>query len=239
MSEDSSPTPGGAAFFDLDRTLLSVNSARLWVESEFRLGRIGRLQLFQAALWLAGYGLGVLDMRRALGKAVSSLEGALEAELERRTVAWFEQEIRSTILKEGRERVAWHRKHGQPVVLLTSSSAYISRCIQAELQLDDFLCSHFEVRDGKFTGRAIEPFCYGPGKVEHAQRWVDKYSISLDNSYFYTDSATDLPMLLAVGHPRVVNPDVRLRREARRRGWTVEDWIQDETRVTLERVSNP
>ncbi len=74
---------------------------------------------------------------------------------------------------------------------------------------------------GKFTGKAIVPLCYGRGKLVHAERFAAAQGISLGDSYFYTDSITDMPMLERVGNPRVVSPDPRLRREARQRGWQV------------------
>jgi phosphoserine phosphatase len=68
------------------------------------------------------------------------------------------------------------------------------------------------------------PFCYGPGKVQRAERWAAEHGVELEQSYFYTDSLSDLPMLERVGQPRIVNPDPRLRREANRRGWPILDW---------------
>ena len=66
--------------------------------------------------------------------------------------------------------------------------------------------------------------CYAAGKIEHAQRWLDLHGGTLADSWFYSDSLSDAPMLAAVGHPVVINPDPRLRRMARRRGWRTEMW---------------
>jgi len=213
-----------AAFFDLDRTLLRVNSARLWVQHERQSGRVTSLQLAQVAVWLFGYTFGVVDMNRALGRAVAMLKGQSEAELARRTRDWYANAVFATILPQGREAVAFHRNEGHYVVLLTSSSPYLSEPIQLELGLDHVLCNRFEVADGIFTGQPILPMCFGAGKVLHARAWADKVGVDFGRSYFYTDSLTDLPMLEAVKYPRVINPDPRLRRVARRRGWPIEDW---------------
>ena len=77
------------------------------------------------------------------------------------------------------------------------------------------------MRDGRFTGEAVRPVCYGAGKIYWAERFAQRHGIDLERSYFYTDSITDLPVLERVGEPRVVNPDPRLRRAAVRRGWPV------------------
>jgi putative phosphoserine phosphatase / 1-acylglycerol-3-phosphate O-acyltransferase len=94
------------------------------------------------------------------------------------------------------------------------------------------------VRDGRFTGEAVRPVCYGDGKMYWAERFAAAEGLELDQSYFYTDSITDLPVLERVGEPRVVNPDPRLRRLALRRGWPVLQLGLRETEpAPLERAS--
>jgi len=213
-----------AAFFDLDRTLIGVNSAQLWVRHEYAQGRVNRRQLAEAAFWLLGYRMGVVEVERGIHRAAASLRRRLESELEAATRAWFREVIAPAFLEEGRVAVARHREQGHHVVLLTSSSPYISVLVKDELDLDHILCTRFEVVDGVFTGRIVPPICYGAGKVAVASEWAQGAGVDLGRSYFYTDSHTDLPMLEAVGHPCVVNPDPRLRRVARRRRWPVATW---------------
>jgi phosphoserine phosphatase len=74
------------------------------------------------------------------------------------------------------------------------------------------------------VGTHIKPACYGNGKVHWAEQFAREHGVNLDQSWFYTDSYTDLPMLERVGVPRVINPDARLRRHARKRGWATESW---------------
>ena len=92
------------------------------------------------------------------------------------------------------------------------------------LGVPDLLCTELEVVDGRLTGRHIAPACAGAGKVVYAERYAAEHGVDLGRSYFYTDSYSDLPMLERVGCPRVVNPDPRLRRRARARGWEIERW---------------
>ncbi len=221
-----------AAFFDLDRTLLGVNSASLWIRHERRQGRIGRRQVAEAAFWLLGYRIGLVDVETGIVRAAASMKGRLEADVAEATRLWFVETIVPTFLVEGREAVERHRRCGHLVVLLTSSSPYISERVQAELGLDDVLCTRFEVGHGRFTGRIVPPICYGPGKVAAASGWAQSTGVDLAQSHFYTDSYTDLPMLEAVGHPHVVNPDPRLRRVAARRGWPVVWWVRMGTSKT-------
>jgi len=216
-----------AAFFDLDGTILAVNSARLWVAYERRGGRISRAQLAQAAIWLIGYRFGVLDIESALERAIAIMAGEPEDEMKARVRAWYDDEVADAILPAARRVLEAHRAMGHHLVLLTSSSPYISACIKEELGLHDVLCTRMEVENGVFTGKAVKPLCFGEGKVVHADSWARRTGVSLERSYFYTDSLTDLPMLEAVGHPRAVNPDPRLRRVAWRRRWVIEQWDRE------------
>jgi HAD superfamily hydrolase (TIGR01490 family) len=213
-----------AAFFDLDGTLLTVNSARLWVRREQRLGRISRANVARAGVFLAGYHLGVIDMERALRAALSTIRGVEEDEIREATRVWWRDEVRPHVARGARETVERHRARGDRLVLLTSSSRYASEMAIEEFGLEDALFQRYEVRDGRFTGEPLRPICFGHGKIAAAEAWARAHGVELDRSAFYSDSVTDVPMLERVGRPFAVHPDFRLRRHARRRGWPVLDW---------------
>jgi HAD superfamily hydrolase (TIGR01490 family) len=215
-----------AAFFDLDGTLLTVNSANLWIKRELRLGRIRYWQFLRAALWLAGYRLGMLDMDRALSAALRQLRGVEEESVRQETHLWWREEVRPYIAPGARAVLEMHRLRGDELVLLTSSSRYASEMAREEFGLDHVLFQGYEVRDGRFTGLPVRPLCYGSGKVAIAEQWAKEQGIDLSQSSFYSDSSTDIPMLERVGNPYVVFPDPRLRRVARQRGWPLLDWRQ-------------
>ena len=225
-----------AAFFDLDRTILSVNSARLWISRERADGRVSRLKLLEGLGWLLGYSLGAVQMETALRRAVRTIEGMAEAEMAQRVKAWFDAEVVQTIVPQAVDAIEFHRRQGHRLVLLTSSSPYVSNVVVERLRLEHALSSQFEVREGRFTGEPVLPFCFGEGKVVLARAWAEQAGVSLAQSYFYTDSHTDLPMLRAVGYPRVINPDPRLRLEARRQGWPIEDWAPGRLRRLRRRL---
>ena len=213
------------AFFDIDKTLIRVNSANLWIRHELRQGTLSKRQAARGAFWASLYGLGLADVERVLREAVAQLAGRREDEIVTQTERFFDTQIRDTIRPGAREAVARHRDRGDHLVLLTSSSNYMARLIAAELDCDDWLSNRFEVDDqGVFTGLPHEPLCYGAGKATHAERWARGRDIDLADCAFYTDSHTDLPALEAVGRPFAVHPDPRLARVARRRGWEILDW---------------
>lgn len=217
--------PESVAFFDLDETLIGVNSANLWVRYQWESGQMSAVDLARSLTWLLRYKFSLIDMQQVVSRVARRLEGTPEAQMRDDVRAWFEREVRPHFIPEMIERVASHRREGHRVVLLTASSPYIAEQAAAHAGLDDFICTRFEVRDGLFTGRLIEPMCYGVGKVDLARRWARERGFDLSHSYFYTDSYTDLPMLEAVGYPVVVNADPRLDRHAKRVGY--EQWSFD------------
>jgi HAD superfamily hydrolase (TIGR01490 family) len=212
------------AFFDVDKTLLGVNSATLWVRRELQRGNISRMQALRASMWVGLYGFGLVQADDVLRVAIKTLKGRKERDVIDRTLAFWREEVAGTVRPGARAALRKHKDAGEMCFLLTSSSNYLSAPIADELGFDGFLANRFEVKDGVFTGEPIEPICYGAGKVAHALGCAHKLNVKLDECAFYTDSMSDLPMLEAVGRPVVVSPDMRLRRVARKRAWPVEDW---------------
>ncbi|MCB9554742.1 MAG: HAD family hydrolase [Deltaproteobacteria bacterium] len=213
-----------AAFFDLDWTLLSVNSGVLWARRDRRLGRISRRLYARAFLYLLAYRLNIVDMQRVMRDALSTVVGETEQTLRQWTREWFDAEVAQHITEAGRRAVDEHRRAGHLVVLLSMTSPYIAEAVAETLDLDATICTAYDVENGLLTGKALQPLCYGPGKVTLARRFAEHCAIDLGRSYFYSDSASDLPMLEAVGFPRPVNPDLHLRLVAWRRGWSTLDW---------------
>lgn len=212
------------AYFDLDRTLIATNSAKGWVKRQVRRGNVSRRQAARAALSMGLYHLGVADMDRLIREAVRELRGAEEADLEARSLAYWHEEVIRTIRPGARTALARHRARGDQLVVLTASSPYLGEAARAALDMHGVLSNRFEVVDGRFTGAAIEPLCFGAGKATLAAAHAAEHGVELADCAFYTDSFTDLPALEAFGEPVVVHPDPRLLRAARRRGWRVERW---------------
>ncbi|HEX8818526.1 MAG TPA: HAD-IB family hydrolase [Archangium sp.] len=213
------------AFFDLDKTLLAVNSGALWVRRELELGHITRMQALRASMWLARYHLGFVAMQDALRQAITHLEGLGEQYLRQRTVLFYEEQVRSQYRPGALLALEEHRSAGDRLVLLTSSSGYLSELVARDLGLDAVLCNRFEVdAAGLHTGKPLGEVCFGEGKRVHAQAYASEAGIPLSECTFYTDSYSDLPVMEVVGRPVAVHPDRRLRREALRRGWPVLSW---------------
>jgi HAD superfamily hydrolase (TIGR01490 family) len=216
--------PPAIAFFDLDRTLLSVNSATLWVKRELRLGFISRWAALRGAMWLALYELGLAQMDDAIRTAIGTLADQSEDEIRGRTMAFWREELADSIRPGAHAVLAAHRSQGDQLVLLTSSSNYLSELAAEALGLDAILCNRFQVEQGRFTGKPVEPLCFAEGKHAHALAFAEAAGVPLSKCTFYTDSYSDISVLKAVGKAVVVHPDPRLKRAAERHAWAVENW---------------
>ncbi len=205
------------AFFDMDETLIAVNSATLWVRYQWRKGEISTTDVVRSFGYLLGYKLAIVDVERLATEAVSRLNGRAEEDLREETLRWYAQEVQHTIIEEIRGVIARHRAQNHRCVLLTASSTYIAEALSADLELDGAISTRFAVENGVFTGALDGGVCWGQSKASRGRDWAYEHGISLEDCWFYTDSYTDLPMLEAVGNPVVVNPDPRLARWASQR----------------------
>jgi len=214
-----------AAFFDLDKTLITVNSGKIWMQAELKAGRLSVWNFAESLVYFLAYQFGAIDMGHAMKRAMKTIQGQDEEVVRKRTYSWFENEVQQYAAPGAQKSIEGHRKDGHILVLLTSSSMYESEAATKFFGLDDFLCTKYGVTNGRFNGNFIKPLCYGPGKVIHAKQWAKENDVDLGRSFFYTDSITDLPMLMEVGNPRVVNPDTRLKRMAKKKNWPILNWI--------------
>jgi len=202
-----------AALFDVDGTLIARNSAPLYMRHLRRTGQARRRDVARTLYFLLRYKLGMLDVDRALAVSMEWVRGKVEADIRDDCIAWYARDVRPHVYAS----------------IVTSATRYLAEPLGAELGISDLLVTQLVVRDGRFTGEPVRPVCYGAGKIHWVDRFAARYAVDLAQSYFYTDSITDLPLLERVGHPRVINPDPRLRRLAQRRGWPVRDLRLDET----------
>jgi HAD superfamily hydrolase (TIGR01490 family) len=212
------------AFFDLDRTLVACNTGRLFLRDLRRRGEISLARAIRAMGWIARYHMSLIDLDAVAHKILEGLRGWSEAEFEERCHRLVEKEVLPLLQPAGLRKIDEHRKAGHVLAILSTSPTYMTRPIARVLGMEHALSTQLEVESGRFTGRLVSPACFGAGKVHWAEAFGRETSVDLDQSWFYTDSYSDLPMLERVGHRVIVNPDPRLRRAARQRGWVVEDW---------------
>lgn len=211
------------AFFDMDHTVLTIDTATSWIRWRALRREIGRLELARAMWYGALYKAAVLDLEVLADKLVAELAGQPEAEMVEKAELWRRDTVEGAVAVAARRAIAWHRERGDELVLLTGATQYAAEAVGRLLGFEHVLCSRLEVESGRFTGR-LSTRCWGPHKVAMAERFAGEHGLDLARSWFYSDSYNDLPMLSRVGNAIVVNPDVRLRRFARRARWRVEHW---------------
>ena len=220
----SPKTPQEVVLFDLDRTLVSGDTASLWMRYEFERGGIARSRLMQVAWWKLQYTFGAVDAQHVATSALRWFAGREVSDLKRTCVESFKQSVRPRISQEARATVKQWQERGAMMVIVTAASRFVATHVADDLEIPDLLCTELEVEDGKLTGNTTGGLCYGEGKVARAKSFLESRGKALEDAAVYTDSITDLPLLDACGTPVCINPDPRLRRLAKKRGWSIERW---------------
>jgi HAD superfamily hydrolase (TIGR01490 family) len=221
------------AFFDLDKTIIAKSSTLAFTRPMFKAGLLSGSTLAKAGIAQAYY--------QAFGADHDQLE-RIKDELSAMTKGWDREEIEALVTETVDEVVTplvyaealaimeEHRGAGRRVVVISASPEEIVRPLCRYLGVDEVIATKAAVdEEGRYTGQ-LELYAYGPGKAEAMREMAEREGVDLESSYAYSDSVTDLPMLEAVGHPVVVNPDSALRAIAAERGWEVRRF---ESAVTL------
>ncbi|HEX8105343.1 MAG TPA: HAD family hydrolase [Solirubrobacteraceae bacterium] len=213
----------GAAFFDLDRTLISGSSAFQFARAAFRSGLMSRRELARNAIYnllFRLYGSTDASTDRLRERVAQMLDGVRVRDMQR-----LAPEVLAGVLPKLYPRmleIAYeHQDAGRPIFICTAASQEMAELMAIVLTFDGAVGSVSEVIDGHYTGRAGGPFTYREGKAEVIRELAAREGIDLGASWAYSDSESDLPMLRAVGHPVAVNPDKELARVAREEGWEV------------------
>jgi HAD superfamily hydrolase (TIGR01490 family) len=211
-----------AAFFDLDKTLMAGSSGMSFARVAANHGIVSRRQLASWGIEHLRYRLrGTTDERttEVLKQARELISGVPARDLER-----MNPEVMAAILPriypQMLDEVHAHQDAGRATFIVSAAGNGVVEPLAAVLGFDGGIGTRYEVDgEGAFTGRFDGPFVYGPGKVEAMRSFAAEHDIDLATSYAYSDSLSDLPMLEAVGHPVVVNPDPALAEVAKREGW--------------------
>jgi HAD superfamily hydrolase (TIGR01490 family) len=217
------PDERGAAFFDLDRTLMAGSSAYQFGRAAFKAGLINRRRLAADTWENIRFRLrGSTDegMDAIKDRIFGLLEGVRVRDMQR-----LAPDVLSGVLPRLYPKmlaIAYeHQDAGRPVFVCTAASQEMAELLATVLTLDGAVGTVFEARDGLYTGRGGGPFNYREGKAQAIRELAEREDIDLSASWAYSDSESDLPMLRAVGHPVAVNPDSELARIAREEGWEI------------------
>jgi HAD superfamily hydrolase (TIGR01490 family) len=220
--------PAGAAFFDLDKTVIARASMVAMGKPLYRHGLISRWLLLRALwgqlvyLWVGAGEEKLTKMRDSVLRLTAGWDRDVVRRIAREAI---EEVIEPIFYAEALALIAEHHVAGRPVFIVSASPEEIVAPLAEHLGIARWIATRPEVEDGRYTGR-VAFYAYGPHKAEAMREVAEREGIDLEASFAYSDSATDEPMLAAVGHPVAVNPDRELLRIARDREWEVRYFVR-------------
>jgi HAD superfamily hydrolase (TIGR01490 family) len=208
------------AIFDLDNTLLAGDSDYLWGCFLAERGVVDREWYEQEnRRYYEDYKQGQLDIFEFLEFALAPLTLVESTKL----FAWRKQYVETVVtplVANGTlDLLSWHRKRGDTLLIITATNSFITRPIAELLDVEHLLATDPETVAGRFTGRVAGTPCFRDGKVERLRSWLAETNQTLVDSFFYSDSHNDIPLLEIVDHPIAVDPDANLAATAKARNW--------------------
>ena len=219
-------TGRAAAFYDLEGTLVSTNLVHtlgfyatrqqgIWQTAKASIGTLAKLPFF-----------GVTDLysRNVFNEVFfRSYEGFSQDRLRYFSEELFEEVLKPAIYAGTPELISQGKKIGQRQIVLTGALDFTIDRLMEHLGIDDFVANRLEFVNGYATGRVLPPVMASATKAKWIREYAERENLNLSESYAYSDSISDLPMLSIVGHPVAVNPDFRLKQTARQHDWAVLD----------------
>ncbi|MDY7579397.1 HAD-IB family hydrolase [Herbaspirillum sp. RTI4] len=214
------------ALFDLDHTLLDGDSNSLWLNYLVRNAHLPASILEQQADYMARYAAEKLDIADYLGFHLELLMHKPLAEWLPVRADFVATEITPRISQEAYETVTLHRAQGHVLAIITATHSFLSSAIGALFDVP-VIAPQAEIRDGRLSGKIDGPISFREQKLTCLDLWLSSQQLDVNATatrFFYSDSSNDLPLLDAVSHPIVVNPDARLAELAQQRDWPVQHW---------------
>ena len=213
-----------AAFYDLEGTLMSTNLVHtlgfyarrqqgLWKTIKKSAGTVAKLPMF---------GITDLYSRNVFNEYFfRSYEGESQDRLRYFSEELFEDVLKPAVFPGTKDLIAQSKKIGQRQIVITGALDFTIERLMDYLGIDEFMANRLEFVNGYATGRLLPPVMASATKAKWIREYAEKNNINLSESYAYSDSISDLPMLSIVGHPVAVNPDFRLKQTALQHDWAI------------------
>ncbi|MGB5832447.1 MAG: HAD family hydrolase [Thiohalocapsa sp.] len=210
------------AIFDLDNTLIGGDSDHLWGKHLVEIGIVDN-DAYESAneRFYSDYRAGCLDIDAFLRFALRPLSDNRVVDLLRWRADFIAKQIEPIILDAARALVDRHRAAGDTLMIITATNTFVTAPIAERFGIKHLIATEPEFADGRYTGAVAGIPAFRQGKVRRLEQWLHEQRESLTDSYFYSDSVNDLPLLERVDHPVAVDPDPRLEAIARERQWPV------------------
>ncbi len=212
------------AFFDLDRTIIKAVSGNVLALEAYKTGLMSTSDILYALWLLAGYKLSMRDPQELIYIMAAWAKGVPEKTMHDLSAEISRKVLIPSVYPQAREEIQMHAANKARTVILSSTPVSVSRIMAESLEMDDFISSELEVKDGHLTGRSVRPLCFGEEKAVRIREYCEINNTDPGNCWYYGDSLADFPALSIVGHPVCVNPDSKLLRKAREQGWKIYHW---------------
>jgi HAD superfamily hydrolase (TIGR01490 family) len=212
----------GIALFDLDNTLIAGDSDFLWGCFLVEQGIVdGAVYERENRRFYDQYKAGELDIHEFLAFQLQPLAEHNMESLQQWRCRYIEEKITPILLPAAHALVDKHRRQGDTLIVITATNRFITSPIAALYDIQHLLATEPEIINGTYTGSVTGTPCFQDGKVERLGGWLEDNQQSLDDSWFYSDSHNDLPLLGKVTHPVAVDPDEILAQHARDHDWPI------------------
>lgn len=210
------------ALFDLDNTLLGGDSDHAWGDYLCERGILDPIAYkSRNDAFYQDYLNGTLDLQAYLAFSMEILAATEPAQLDQWHAEFMRDCIEPIMLPKALALLQQHRNAGDQLVIITATNRFVTAPIARRLGVQVLLATECEMQGGRYTGRSTDIPCFREGKVTRLARWMLENGFTLEDSYFYSDSMNDLPLLEQVTHAVAVDPDPNLQAEAEKRGWPV------------------
>ncbi len=209
-------------FYDLDHTLISCDSDYEWGRFLSASGEVDTERYaIENQKFYDDYVNNTLDARAYLQFVLEPLAAIDPERLQQMQAQFMQERIESTIREKARQLIVRHREQGMRQVVVTSTNAFIAEPIVRALGLSVLIAPQPEIKDGRYTGKLLDGPCFRTDKPERAAAWAEEAGVRLGETWGYSDSYNDCPLLEFVDHAVAVDPDPKLRAHAEKQGWDI------------------
>lgn len=211
-------------FFDMDHTLIDNDCDVSWKQFLIAEGFADPREMDDVHRFFDLYRQGKLPIDEFLRFQLGQFAGKSPDDMRRLAAMHFDKWVRHKIFPQARSEVDWARANGVPTAILTATNRIIAEPLAEELGIPYLVATELEIREGLFTGKIEDPYCYNNHKITKARDCCAKVGARIERARYFGDSVADIPMLKRVAEAIAVNPGAELRRVAECNGWRVVHW---------------
>jgi HAD superfamily hydrolase (TIGR01490 family) len=212
------------AFFDLDKTIIRVNSGSLLVRQAYKNKIMGTGDILNAIIQGYLYKFNLRETNLIISKMGTWLKGIQQESIDELCGQVVNRYLLKNIRPEIKHEIAFHRENNAGIIILSSAITSICEPFGKFLGVDDIICTTMENKQGTLTGKPVGNYCFDDEKRIRLLSYCNEKHYDPSTAWYYADSISDLSALEAVGYPVCVSPDRKLANEARKKGWKIYNW---------------